>query len=230
MSSHTPLTGSHLRTYQTVFQHPVSHNLGWHDVYALFRQLGQVEEEPNGNIRITRNGQVLVLRPSRTKDVADTDELMALRHFLEKSEIVPLKANADTEHWLLVIDHHEARLFRSEMHDALPQQILPHKPDEYFRHAHHSRDFSRGQEKPDPNSYFEPVAQALQSAGQILIFGTGTGSSSEMDQFVEWLKRQHPDSARRVIGTLVVDRRHLTEGQLLAKARDFYSNAQMPSA
>jgi hypothetical protein len=140
MSSHTPLTGSHLRTYQTVFQHPVSHNLGWHDVYALFRQLGQVEEEPNGNIRITRNGQVLVLRPSRTKDVADTDELMALRHFLEKSEIVPLKANADTEHWLLVIDHHEARLFRSEMHDALPQQILPHKPDEYFRHAHHSRD------------------------------------------------------------------------------------------
>jgi len=27
MISTPPLTGSHLRTYQTIFQHPVSHNL-----------------------------------------------------------------------------------------------------------------------------------------------------------------------------------------------------------
>lgn len=142
MNMRTRLAGPHLRTYQTIFQHPVSHNLEWHDVYALFRQLGEVEEESNGNMKVTRNGQVLVLRPSRAKDVAETDELMALRHFLERSEAVPPEAAGDTTHWLLVIDHHEARLFRSDMHGALPQQILPHKPDDYFRHAHHSRAFS----------------------------------------------------------------------------------------
>ncbi|MGA2018253.1 MAG: hypothetical protein ABSH26_15005 [Opitutaceae bacterium] len=230
MNSTQPLNGSHLRTYQTIFQHPVSHNLEWHDVYALFRQLGHVEEEHNGNMKVARNGQVLVLRPSRTKDVADTEELMALRHFLERSEPVPPEAGAETAHWLLVIDHHEARLFRSEMRGALPQQILPHEPDDYFRHAHHSRDFSRGQEKPDPNSFFEPVARALHGAGRILIFGAGTGSSSEMNQFIGWLTRQHPDLARQVIGTVVVDEHHLTEDQLLAKARDFYASTQMPSA
>jgi hypothetical protein len=221
------LTGAHLRTYQTIFQHPVSHNLGWHDVHALFRQLGQVEEEPNGNLKVTRNGQILVLHPPRTKDVAETDELMALRHFLERSETTPPETNEKEAHWLLVIDHHEARIFRSEMVGAIPQQILPHEPEDYFRHAHNSRDFSRGREKPDPNSFFEPVAKALQAIGQILIFGTGTGTSSEMDQFIAWLKLHHPELAKRIIGALVVDEHHLTEDQLLAKAREFYANVQV---
>ena len=221
-----PFPGSHLRAYKAIFQHPVSHNLRWHDVHALFRHLGHVQEEPNGNLKVTRNGQTLVLHPPRTKDVADTDELMALRHFLERSETSAETDKKET-HWLLVIDHHEARIYRSEMHGAIPQQILPHAPEDYFRHAHNSKDFSRGKEKPDPNSFFEPVAQALQAAGQILIFGTGTGTSSEMDQFVAWLKLHHPELAKRIIGSLVVDEHHLTEGQLLAKAREFYANDLM---
>jgi hypothetical protein len=45
-----------------------------------------------------------------------------------------------------------------------------------------------------------------------------------MDQFVAWLKLHHPELAKRIIGSLVVDEHHLTEGQLLAKAREFYSN------
>jgi hypothetical protein len=225
MNSTTSLTGSHLRTYQTIFQHPVSHNLGWHDVHALFRHLGKVEEEPNGNLKVTRNGQVLVLHPSRTKDVDETDELMGLRQFLKRSETAPTEANESEEDWLLVIDHHEARLFHSEANGGIPQQILPHEPEDYFRHAPNSRDFSRGREKPDPNSYFEPVARALQAAGRILIFGTGTGMSSEMDQFVAWVEAHHPDLATRIISSAVVDEHHLTESQLLAKAREFYANA-----
>src|SRR5476651_157862 len=160
------LTGSHLRTYDTIFQHPVSHNLGWHDVRALFRHLGQVEQEPNGNLKVTRNGQTLVLHPPRTKDVSETDEVMGLRHFLQRSETIPSETNAKEDYCLLVIDHREARIFRSEMHGATSEQILPHEPDDFFRHAQNSKDFSRGKEKPEPNSFFEPVAKALQAAGQ----------------------------------------------------------------
>ncbi len=227
MNSNPPLTGSYLRTYQTIFRHPVAHNLGWHDVHALFRHLGQVAEEPNGNLKVTRNGQVLVLHPPRTKDIAETDELMDLRRFLERSETpAPATANKAESHWLLVINHHEARIFRSEMHGAVPQRILPHEPEDYFRHAPHSKDFSRGQEKPEPNSFFEPVVKALQSGGPILIFGSGTGTSSEMEQFVVWAKLRHPEFASRIVGALVIDEHHLTEGQLLAKAREFYATAR----
>jgi hypothetical protein len=216
------LSGSHLRTYQIIFQHPASHNLGWREVHSLLRHIARVEDEPNGNLRVTRNGQVLVLPPPRTKDVAGTDELLTLRHFLERSETAPPGTGDETMHWLLVIDHHEARLFRSLLHGSVPRQILPHEPDEYFRHEQNSANLSRGQEKPDPNSFFEPVAKALRT-GQILIFGTGTGASSEMDQFMSWSKKHHPELAGRIIGSLVVDEHHLTEAQLLAKAREFYT-------
>jgi hypothetical protein len=224
MNSTAQLTGSHLRTYQTIFQHPISHNLDWRAVRALLGKLCHIAEEPNGNLTVTRNGQTLVLHPPRTKDVASIEELMALRHFLERAETAAPETNGKDTHWLLVIDHHEARIFRTEVNGGIPQQILPHKPDDYFRHAHGSKEFARGQEKPNPNSFFEPVAKALQAGGQILIFGSGTGTSSEMDQFMAWSKLHHPDLATRIIGSVVVDEHHLTEGQLLAKAREFYAN------
>jgi hypothetical protein len=131
-------------------------------------------------------------------------------------------------HWLLVIDHHEARIFQAEMDGPIPRRILPYQPENYFRHAHNSKAISRGQEKPDPNTFFEPLAKVLQGAGQILIFGTGTGTSSEMEQFIAWLKHHHPESAKRIIGSLAVNEHHLTEGELLAKAREYYAAISAP--
>lgn len=219
------LTGSHRRTYEAIFQHPLARNLSWHDVHALLRHLGTVTEEPNGHLKVMRSGEVLVLHPARTKQVAEADEMMALRHFLERSENPAPKTSpgAGAAVALLVIDHHEARLFHSEMKGAVPARIVPYEPEGHFRHAPHSRDFSRGQEKPDPNSFFEPVAAALRQADQIMIFGSGTGAASEMDQFTLWLKAHRPELARRIVGTAVVDEHHLTEPQLLAKARALYA-------
>jgi hypothetical protein len=86
MKTSTSLTGSHQRTYDRIFQHPISHNLEWRDVHALFEELGKVTKEHNGSLKVTRNGQTLVLRPTSEKDVSEMDEVMTLRHFLEKSE------------------------------------------------------------------------------------------------------------------------------------------------
>lgn len=218
--SHKP-TGAHLHTFETIFRHPAAHNLAWRDVHSLLRHLGQVVEEPNGNLRATRNGQTLVLRMPRTKDVAETSELMELRHFILRSETPLAETDAKESHWLLVIDHHQARIFRSEMHGSVPQQILSHEPEKDFRPAH-------GQEKPNQNSFFEPVARALKDAGEILVFGSGKGTSSEMEQFIAWVKQHHHDLAGRIIGSLVVDEHHLTEAQLLAKAREFYAHSAAP--
>ena len=223
MNSTAQLTGSLLRTYNTIFQHPVSHNLEWRHVHALFRHVAEVEEEHNGSLRVTRNGQTLVLHPPGSKDVAETEELMALRHFLQRSEPTAAVPGGAVLHWLLVIDHHEARLFRSELHGSVPQTITPHEPDEFLLHGQNSQNLSRGKEKPDPNSFFAPVVKALEAPGPILICGTGKGHSSEMEQFVAWAKQHHPEVAKRIIGTLVVDESHLTVNQLLAKARDFYA-------
>jgi hypothetical protein len=223
------LTGVPLRTYETIFQHPVSHNLAWRDVHALLRQLGEAVEEPNGNFKVTRNGQTFVLPPARTKDVAETDELMKIRAFLDRSEKPQAQTTGPETRWVVVIDHHAARIFKSELHGSVSEEIRPHQTDADISHTHSFDGFSRGQEKPAAHSFFGPIADALKEAGQILIFGSGIGMGNEMDQFIAWLKIHHAELARRIAGSLTIDEHHLTDAQLLAKARDFYALHPVPT-
>ena len=62
------------------------HNLEWRDLPALLNELADVKEEPNGKLKVTRNGQTLVMEPDRHKDVAQADEIMRIRRFLERTE------------------------------------------------------------------------------------------------------------------------------------------------
>ena len=222
------LSGSHRRTYEAIFRHPAAHNLQWHDVLALFRHLGQVETEANGNLKVTRNSHTLVLHPPRTKDVAETGELLSPRHFLERSELstAPAAALQPEAHCLLVIDHHEARIFRLEVEQAKPQRILPHQPTAHFRHAPNSKDFSHGQEKPDPATFFGSVLHALPANGALLLFGSGTGGGSEMEQFVTWAKTHHAAPAARIVGAVKIDAHHMNDGELLQKAQEYYAAPQ----
>jgi hypothetical protein len=100
MNTTHPLSGAHLRTYETIFQHPISHNLEWRSVRALLEHLGEVVEASNGNLKVTRNGQTLVLHRANTKDVGSADEVMSLRHFLKKSEPVAPAAEEQETQWL----------------------------------------------------------------------------------------------------------------------------------
>lgn len=89
MKTTTPLTGAHQRTFDRIFQHPISHNLEWRDVHALLEEMGDVAKEHNGSLKVTRNNQILILHPTSKKDVTEMDEIMKLRHFLERSEATP---------------------------------------------------------------------------------------------------------------------------------------------
>jgi hypothetical protein len=129
---------------------------------------------------------------------------------------------------VVIINHHEARVFRSTDAGTIPEQILSRTAGEHLGHAPNSKDFSRGGEKPDPHVFFPPVARALKDAGEILVFGSGAGTANEMHQLVTWLGLHHADLAKRVIGAVTVDEHHLTDSQLLAKARDFYALPRRP--
>jgi hypothetical protein len=98
MKTTTPLTGPHQRTFDRIFQHPISHNLEWRDVHALFEDIATVTKEHNGNLKVTRNGQTLVLHSTSNKDVTEMDEVMNLRHFLERSESAPIKSTENLHH------------------------------------------------------------------------------------------------------------------------------------
>jgi hypothetical protein len=126
-------------------------------------------------------------------------------------------------HLLVVLDHHEARVYRTEVHGSVPMSIVPYDPHGFGKHLHSAHEWTDGKRPPERKSYYEAVAKTLRGAEQVLLFGSGTGRSSAMEQLVADLKDHHPDVAEKIIGSVIVDAHHTTEGQLLAKAREFYA-------
>jgi len=145
---------------------------------------------------------------------------MQVRHFLERSIGAAPRPTTPGTHLLVVIDHREARIYNTELRGSVPQRIAPYDPFGFGRDLHYNQDDSNGQRKPEQKSFYEAVAKTLQGAQQILMFGTGTGASSAMEQLLADLKKNHHEIADRVVGSIVVDEHHLTEDQLLAKARE----------
>ena len=125
-------------------------------------------------------------------------------------------------HLLVVIDHQEARVYRTEVHGAVPLRITPFDPHGHGRHLHSAHEWTDGKRQPERKSFYEGVAKTLRGAEQVLLFGGGTGRSSAMEMLLADLKDHHADVAGKIVGSVVVDAHHTTEGQLLAKAREFY--------
>ncbi len=217
---------SHQSTYDSIFQHPIAHNLKWREVRSMLIELADNVQEHHGTLKVTRNEHTLVLHEPYGKNISDLFELMEVRRFLERSDAATRqRPAANGTHLLVVIDHREARIYEAELNGSVPQRIVPYDPGGFGRHLHYVQDDSNGQRKPEQKSFYEAVARALQNAEKVLVFGSGTGASSAMDQLLAELERCHKELARRIVGAIVLDQQHLTTDQLLAKAREFYAKA-----
>jgi hypothetical protein len=221
------LSAAHMATYDMIFQHPISRNLEWRDLRSMLSALSDSVEEHDQNVKFHRNGQTLVVHPPRRKDFSDVAELMNVRRFLERFATpgppAPVVAAADGAHLLVVIDHRLARIYKTELHGSIPQRIIPFDQNGSGRHLHYVENDSNGQRKPEQRSFYAAVAKTLGNAENILVFGSGTGASSAMDQLLGELRQNYASIAKRVVRTIVVDEQHLTEDQLLAKARGIYA-------
>jgi len=126
-------------------------------------------------------------------------------------------------HLLVVLDHQEARIYRTEVHGSIPQKIVPYDPHGHGRHLHSAHEWTDGKRQPERKSFYEAIAKTLRGAEQVLLFGSGTGRSSAMEQLLADLKEHHHDVESKVIGSVVVDAHHTSENELLAQAREFYA-------
>jgi hypothetical protein len=130
---------------------------------------------------------------------------------------------AAAPHLLVVIDHQEARVYRTEVSGAVPKRLVPYDPHGYGRHLHSNHLWTDGKRVSERKSFYEAIAKTLRGAEQVLLFGSGTGRSSAMDQLLADLRDYHPDVSEKIIGSVVVDPHHTTDDELLAHAREFYA-------
>jgi hypothetical protein len=185
--------------------------------------MADVVEGHKGTLDLTRNGHSLNLHTPKHKDLASVEELLAIRHFLDASHTPAVDpASASGIDLLVVIDHHEAKIYRSEARGTVPQTLVPYDPHGFLHHLRSENPETDGKRNPERKSYQEAIVKTLRGASRILIFGSGTGESSAMDALITELKHHHADIAKLVVGSVVIDANHLTEGELLAKAREFF--------
>ncbi len=207
------------KTYDQVFEQPMPIDLEWRDLRSLFEELGRVQDEPNGNVKVTLGEQTAVFRSPNDNDNASPEQIGVIRKLLHG-----MKREAGTSegpHLILVLDHKEARIYEAEMKGTVPEKVSPKTTGGQSGKLHNHHDNS--EVNPNFGAYYKAVAAELDGAGEFLVFGSGTGPSSAKDGFVAWLKDHRKDLLENLAGVETVDLSHLTDAEILAKAREIYS-------
>jgi stalled ribosome rescue protein Dom34 len=116
-------------------------------------------------------------------------------------------------HALVWIDHREAKIFQFDATDvdrATVRSTHPHQ------HIHHKANSGVSGHAPLDKEFLQHVAQALTTAGAILI----TGPASAKTELANYIKQTQPNLASRISGVEAMD--HPTDGMLVDFARRFF--------
>lgn len=219
------LNGHHRSTLAGIFAHPESHNLEWHDVLALLNHVGNLSERHSGEYMVTIGDEQCALGRPHGKDLAG-DELRHLRTFLTQAGMAPGKPAPETEPQgpqpcIVVVDHHEAKLYRLEEHASdrnAPVVVRPKDPDGWLRRVEH-REGNEGHDgghSEEEDGYYERISALLNATQPIVLLSDGKGRSSAGDYLAGYLKRHHPAISDRIVATDRVDISHLTDGEVVA--------------
>jgi hypothetical protein len=88
MASDRELDGHHRATVEKIFNHPVSHNIQWHDVLSLLRDVGTVDEGSDGRYAVTLGSETQTFDAPRHSDMNE-QQIVDLRRMLREAGIVP---------------------------------------------------------------------------------------------------------------------------------------------
>jgi hypothetical protein len=227
------LNGHHRKALASIFRHPPSHNVEWHDVLSLLGHLGTTRELHDGGYEVIIGTERFVLARPHDKDVQG-EELSDLRKFLTKVGLTPVElapeshpADApakapDERHCIVLIDHQQARLFGLDDDPASPRVIKPEDPDGSRRRVEHRQGGSivdgahDGGHSAEEDSYYEQVSADLKPAQRIVVFSDGKGRSNAGDYLIGYLKHLHPAVAERIVASERIDIAHTSDGQVVA--------------
>ena len=122
-----------------------------------------------------------------------------------------------------VITRHETRIWatdasKGEKPNVVAPLVNEHK---HVREAqHHGGHDSSKSDKP----YYESISAALAGADEILLIGHGHGKGNSMVQLVQHLERHHGDIARKIVGAIDENIVAMSDGELLAAAREWFDH------
>jgi hypothetical protein len=81
MAETAGMDGHHRATVEKIFNHPVSHNIQWHDVLSLLESVADVTKESDGRYRVTLGSETETFDVPRHHDI-DEQQVVDLRRML----------------------------------------------------------------------------------------------------------------------------------------------------
>ena len=107
---------------------------------------------------------------------------------------------------------------------AEPEMIKAADSHREHRHVRAAQADHMHHRKFDDPVFFGAIADAVSGAGSVLLIGHGKGKAKAMLSFVQYLERKRPDVARLVEGAVDHDLEAMTDGQVLAAAREWHDH------
>jgi len=84
------MTRKHRKTLELVFAHPLSAKVKWHDIEALFRELGaEVTKREGSRVGVRLFGERRVFHRPHPSPNADKGAVESIRRWLEKNGVMP---------------------------------------------------------------------------------------------------------------------------------------------
>ncbi|MCJ2125619.1 hypothetical protein [Methylobacterium sp. J-077] len=233
----TRIHGHDRTTLALIFNHPTSENLEWREVVAFVDRIGSTQEKPDGNWTLRLGGRMWTFPQPPHKDM-DPREVERLRHLMQGAGLsahstvllTPTPAAFESDA-LIVVDHHEARIYRLDpatIGDTTETTLRPYDPRGHIHHlAHKEGGTFRGQRAPEDVAFYEGIVASVRDAPRIAIVGHGTGKSSAMSVLSRRLREHHHETQGRVVATANVDLSATTDGQLLALGREMLNRDEL---
>lgn len=125
------------------------------------------------------------------------------------------------------ITHNHTRLWLLNDSGADPVlEVL--RDDEKMQHGHikagqsshmHENELGEG-------AYFEYLADVLNQATSLVLLGHGKGKANAMERFVKHVEKHRSSVFARIVGTGVINLPHLSDAEVIAAARSWWSRQQ----
>ena len=80
----------HQKTLEAIFAHPVSGNIQWRDIEALFSELGaDISEREGSRVAVVLFGEVRVFHRPHPSPNTDKGAVVSIRKWLSDNEVSP---------------------------------------------------------------------------------------------------------------------------------------------
>ena len=124
---------------------------------------------------------------------------------------------------VVALTQNEARIWATGLEKGShPEKIFA--PADKGSHHHVRQTQHQGGHSGDPadKGFFDVIGQHVAGASEILLVGHGEGKANAMVRFVQFMERNNPSVAKKVVGAIDTDLNAMTENQILSTSRTWF--------